>query len=288
MRRMNSISGGRTSAYMAVHFPADFNVFAAVCIDNQASKVKDKGLLIAIRSKLERYNERYGEFIGSPEDPKTFKVVLDLEQMMGREIFWVRGESFDAMARRKKALPNQEWRFCTTEMKMRPIAEWIWQNNEAQKVSNCVGIRIDEAQRVKTEGHRSQSIDIQVGNHKSGKKKWLNFEFAEATYPLIFDDNGNYAPIKKSEIYGWADKSVLDFPVSSNCQFCFHKGVKELIENQQRHPDIFQAAEDMETAHGKGTMKKDLPIAKIKTMQVPPIQLSFWGGESCESVYCTD
>jgi hypothetical protein len=273
---------------MAVHFPSELNVFAAVCMDNPVSAIKDKGLLSAIRSKLERYDERFGQFIGSAEDPKMFKVVLDLEQMIGREITWVRGESFEVMVNRKKALPNQEWRFCTTEMKMRPIAGWIYYHNEGQKVLNCVGIRIDEAQRVKTEGHRSQSIDIQVGNHKSGKKKWLNFEFAEATYPLIFDADGNYAPIKKSEIYGWAEKSGLDFPISSNCQFCFHKGIAELIQNQQRHPDIFQSAEDMETAYGNGTMKKDVPIAKIKTMQKPAPQLSFWGGESCESTFCTD
>ena len=72
MKTMNSISGGRTSAYMAVHMPADINIFAAVCMDNQLAKIKDDGLLSACRKKLERYDERFGQFNGSAEDQRPF------------------------------------------------------------------------------------------------------------------------------------------------------------------------------------------------------------------------
>ena len=288
MKRLNSISGGRTSAYMAVHFPADLNVFAAVCMDNPHSAIKDTGLLKAVRSKLERFNEEFGEFIGSPEDPKTFKVVLDLEQMIGREISWVRGESFDKLTKRKNSLPCIDWRFCTTIMKMIPIAKFVYQATGGEKVLNCAGIRIDEPSRIKTEGHRTQVVDIPISKSAKGRNKWIKYEFAEATYPLVYAADGSIAPIRKNVIYDWAAQSGLDFPVSSNCQFCFHKGVSELIENQQRNPGIFQAGEDMEAEHGRGTMKKDLPLANIKKMQRPAFQLSFWGDESCESGFCTD
>ena len=284
---MNSISGGRTSAYMAAHLPADINVFAAVCMDNPLAKIKDAGLLSACRKKLERYDDRFGEFIGSAEDSKTFRVVLDLEQMIGKEIIWVRGESFEAMVNRKKSLPNQEWRFCTTFLKISPIAEFIFETI-GEKVINRQGIRIDEAQRIKAEGHRTQAIDIQIGNYANGNRKWLNFEFAEAAYPLVFDDEGKLDPIKKAEIYQWANGSGLDFPKSSNCQFCFHKSVAELIGNNAENPKIFQAAREMEELRPKGSMKKDYPISKIQRLQVPPIQLSFFGGDSCESGFCHD
>lgn len=33
MKTVTSISGGRSSAYMAVNFPTDVNIFALVCID---------------------------------------------------------------------------------------------------------------------------------------------------------------------------------------------------------------------------------------------------------------
>jgi diphthamide synthase (EF-2-diphthine--ammonia ligase) len=31
---INSLSGGKTSSYLAVHYPADIEVFAVVCIDD--------------------------------------------------------------------------------------------------------------------------------------------------------------------------------------------------------------------------------------------------------------
>jgi len=34
MKTVNSLSGGKTSAYLAAHFPADLDVFALVCIDD--------------------------------------------------------------------------------------------------------------------------------------------------------------------------------------------------------------------------------------------------------------
>jgi len=281
---------------MAAHFPADYNVFAAVCMDSPDAAIQDLGLLREIRQRLDPFTERFGEFIGSPEDPKTFRVILDLEQMIGQKIHWVRGESFEAMCRRKSALPNQDWRFCTTELKMRPIAEFVYKETGGGKVLNCTGLRIDEPQRVKTEGHRAQIVDIVIGKHNSGKQKWLKYEFAEAAYPLIFDDSGAISVRRKAEIYQWAYRSGLDFPERSNCQFCFHKQPAELKENQMRNPGIFTAGARMERnlqerkhAASLPSMKKDLPLQKIIDMRELPEQLAFFfGGESCDSGFCND
>jgi len=60
-----------------------------------------------------------------------------------------------------------------------------------------------------------------------------------------------------------------------------------LIENNGRHPGIFEAAVSLESSCGS-SMKKDLPLDKVRGMVVPPVQLSFFGGDSCESGYCTD
>jgi hypothetical protein len=272
---------------MAVHYPADYDVFSVVCMDHPGAGIADPGLLRECRAKLSRYDDRYGEFMGSAEDPKTFRVVLDLEQMMGREIFRVRGESFESLVGWKKAVPNQAWRFCTTEMKMRPIAEWVY-HHVGEKVLNCQGIRVDEAHRLKSDGHRSQVVEVLVGRTKTGRRRrWEHFEFGEACYPLVFGEGGELAAVRKPDIYAWAAGSGLDFPVRSNCQFCFHKNVSELIENNGRHPGIFEAAVSLESSCGS-SMKKDLPLDKVRGMVVPPVQLSFFGGDSCESGYCTD
>jgi len=294
MKTLNSISGGRTSAYMAAHFHADFNVFVAVCSDNKLAQPKDLGLLSEIRRKLCAFDAEFGEFIGSPEDALTFKVVLDLEQMIGSEIVWLRGESFEALVKRKSLLPNTEWRVCTTETKMQPIARFIYEKTGGGKVLNRVGIRIDEAQRIKAEGYRTQTIKLRFPKGENGRHKHLNYEFAEASYPLVFDDEGNLRVVRKSEIYQWASQSGLIFPDSSNCQWCFHKNTLELLGNQQRNPDIIEAGAQMEAAFSakKGkpcTMKKDLPLSSLATMQKPLQQFELFEGlGACESTYCTD
>ena len=95
MVTVNSISGGKTSAYIAVHYPADYEVFSVVCLDDVRCKVKDPSVLLYAQAKLEKYNNRYGQFIATAEDDKTLKAMMDLEQYIGREIIWVRGLSYD-------------------------------------------------------------------------------------------------------------------------------------------------------------------------------------------------
>jgi hypothetical protein len=41
---VNSISGGKSSCYMALHYPADVNLFAVVCIDEPKCRPKDAAI----------------------------------------------------------------------------------------------------------------------------------------------------------------------------------------------------------------------------------------------------
>ena len=45
MITVNSLSGGKTSSYLAVHYPADYDIFSLVCIDDKNSAPKDKLLV---------------------------------------------------------------------------------------------------------------------------------------------------------------------------------------------------------------------------------------------------
>ena len=82
---------------MAVHYPADYNIFSLVCINDNKCAPIDKSIVKIINDKFEKYGylEKYGEFIATAEDDKILKVILNLEQMIGSEIIWVRGESFE-------------------------------------------------------------------------------------------------------------------------------------------------------------------------------------------------
>ena len=125
---------------MALHYPADYNVFALVTIDQVKCKPLDAGIVKYVSEKLNY------DFIATAESDATLYAMQDLEQLLGKEITWVKGQSFDKLNKSRKALPNQMWRFCTTEMKMRPIFDW-WFKNIGEKVKMGVGFRYDEKKR---------------------------------------------------------------------------------------------------------------------------------------------
>ena len=53
MKTVNSLSGGKTSSYIAVHYPADIEIFALCCIDcHNAGKNIDKQM-------KQRVNDKY-------------------------------------------------------------------------------------------------------------------------------------------------------------------------------------------------------------------------------------
>jgi hypothetical protein len=86
MISINSLSGGKTSSYIAVHYPADYNIFSLVCIDDYRCAPKDKSIIKYVNDKLERHQLQYGEFIATAEDDMTLYAMRDLEQYIGMEI----------------------------------------------------------------------------------------------------------------------------------------------------------------------------------------------------------
>ena len=138
MLKVHSLSGGKTSSYMAMHYPADYNVFALVTINDQSCAPKDAGLIKKVSDKLQK------DFIATAEDDQTLVAMFDLEQLIGREIIWVSGISFDDCVDTKGGwLPSKLRRFCTIEMKIRPIWDW-WFKNINQKIKMGIGYRYEE------------------------------------------------------------------------------------------------------------------------------------------------
>lgn len=70
MKTINSLSGGKTSSFMAVHYPADYNLFSLVCIDDLKCQPKDKSIIKMVNDKLDKngFIKEYGEFIATAED----------------------------------------------------------------------------------------------------------------------------------------------------------------------------------------------------------------------------
>jgi hypothetical protein len=295
METVNSLSGGKTSSYMAVHYPADYNIFAVVCIDDPKCAPKDKQIVQAINDRLGAEKiKTYGEFIASAEDDKTLKVIFDLEQKLGKEIIWTRGDSFDAINKKSNAIPNYVRRFCTTGMKLDPIFYW-WQDNfNEQTVSMNLGYRIDEIERgymydesiKKFVPKPEKPYHAIVGKSKNGRNKWADVYWRETNYPLI-TNQVNHRMVRE-----WAETTALDFPSDSNCVGCFWKNVQQLRKNWDDNPEKMQWFADQEkkikSKSGKPRRwKTEATYEQIKTIGLQ--QDFFFGtGSGCQAGFCTD
>jgi hypothetical protein len=265
---VTSLSGGKTSSYMAIHYPTDYNVFALVTIDSPECAPKDSGLVKWVSDKIGK------EFIATAEDDKTLVAVRDLEQLMGREIVWVTGISFDALIHKRKAVPNKMWRFCTTEMKMRPIFHW-WYDKKIPPVDMHIGFRYDEKERANSVTNSFKAVTGKRGT----KNKWETLEWRTPKFPLIDARVGHYT------VSEWAKKSGLIFPPDSNCVGCFWKPVQQLRKNFDDNPEKMEWFSSKE-AKGK-QWQTDMSYAQIKKVGLQ--QDFFFGtGSGCQAGYCTD
>jgi len=273
MKIVNSLSGGKTSSYMALHYPADYNVFSVVCIEDKRCTPKDKGIVKLISEKLGK------EFIATAESDKTLKVILDLEQQLGSKINWVAGKTFEQVIQHRKFLPNMMMRFCTSDMKLDPIFNFC-RDHIADVVEMNIGFRYDEKERGERNKTNTHYKTI-VGRTKNGKQnKWDNVYWRELSFPMIDDKTVNADVIK------WSKKSGLIFPEDSNCVGCFWKPIQQLRKNWEDEPQKMQWFSDMEIIMGK-KFKKEMSFEEIKKVGLQ--QSFFFGtGSGCQAGFCTD
>ena len=270
MKVINSLSGGKTSSYMAAHYPADYNIFSLVRIEADYCKPKDQSIIRYVEDKLGM------EFIATAESDITLYTMRDLEQHIGKEIIWVTGDTFDAICRKKKALPNLMQRFCTTEMKVVPIADW-WLKNLNEKVAMQVGFRYDEFER----SFRFRTdVKLKVAKHDNGNNRWQEFEWREGRFPLI------YNRVMHPTVQKWAASSGIIFPSDSNCVGCFWKPVQQLRKNWDDEPLKMRWFSELEKEM-KRTFRKEMSFEQIQTIGLQ--QDFFFGtGSGCQAGFCTD
>ena len=286
MKTINSLSGGKTSSYLAYHYPADYNLFSLVCIDDINSANKDKKLIQQVNDKLQKYCSNKPEFIATAEDDKTIKVILDLEQLIGQEIIWLRGDSFEIVNKKHgKTVPNMAMRYCTTDMKIKPIAEWVYNNigktecGDFQPVFSNIGIRYDEEHRAKIGDERKLNTKIVIGKRGS-QNKWKDFHWGIANYPLVNNKIHHYQ-IRKF----WETKNLI-FPEDSNCVGCFWKDVQQLRKNWDNNNSKMQWFADQES-NSKYNYKSNMTYEQIKRIGLQ--QDFFFGtGSGCQAGFCTD
>ncbi len=280
MITVNSLSGGKTSSYIAANYKADYNVFALV-------RTSDKNCMFPDKKIRQEVSDKLGvEFIGTLEDDTIIYTMIDLEQYIGQEISWVTGKTFDEVIVRGKMkyLPNVTQRFCTQDMKLKPIFEW-WDKNFTDPVEMRIGFRANETRRAKNMIEKSDkngnlSFKKIVGK-RGTRNKWADIPWQKPVFPLI-DDNIYKDSIEKY----WKDKPVR-FAYMNNCVGCFHRNPVLLKLMSDKHPEKFQWFIDQENTAGYGarTFKNGMKYIDIKN-SLKQTELFEDDFNDCDSGYC--
>lgn len=202
------------------------------------------------------------------EAPGTLDFVRNCEVYFGVDIVWVEydpinkfkvvnydtasrnGEPFEALIKKRKYTPNAVTRFCTTELKIRPMLKFLQsQGIRPVDVEMSIGIRADEPKRFKLEG-----IAKGIG--------W------DRVLPL------KEAEVTEADVNLFWKTMPFDLEIANyqgNCDLCFLKGQSKRIRLLREQPEIAEWWMRMEEITG-GTFTKFQTIAELlhisKTQQV--------------------
>ena len=155
-------------------------------------------------------------------------------ERIGRQAASVNGEPFEALIEKRKFLPNQQARFCSTELKVRTVKRYLrslgWEH-----WTNCVGLRADEPSRI---------------NKPKPPERWTVW------HPLA--DAG----IGKHDVTAFWDRQPFDLQLPNvngkcwlgNCDGCFLKSEANLAALARDYPERHAWWERMEArAHELST-----------------------------------
>tara|TARA_R100000654_G_scaffold1935_1_gene7074 strand:+ start:323 stop:1240 length:918 start_codon:yes stop_codon:yes gene_type:complete len=303
MKTVTSISGGMTSAYVAVNYPSDFNWFALVTTTDTDCAFTDPACSQYIQEKTG------SEVIGTLEDDMIIYTMMDLEQYMGRSIDMVVGSTFDDVVEHKGGwLPNKLHRYCTVEMKLRPLFRQ-WRSTCTDPVKMQIGFRANEQRRANNMKDRLNDDGLLefkdvVGKHPNGKNKWETIAWQTPTFPLI--DDGIF---KDQIVEFWKDKPVRFAPLN-NCVGCFHRNPLLLRQMFEAHPNkmswfnrkeqeklkilrqksaskgVFWDEKDRLNGRLQGTWKSEMKYEEIKKHRTQmTLDLEEWESD-CDSGHC--
>ena len=279
LKKVNSLSGGKTSSYVAANYKADYNVFSLVRTDDKRCMFPDAKIRQQVSDRIGK------EFIGTLEEDMIIYTMLDLEQYIGSKIDWVSGKTFDdVIIKTKKGtkyLPNKIARYCTTELKTMPILHWIYDVIK-EPVIMRFGYRANEMSRAKTMLEKTDEegftkVKATFTKLKDGRQSWGTYRYNKPEFPLIKDN------IYKDNIETyWKDKPVR-FAYMNNCVGCYWRSPLLLKKMSDKQPNKMQWFAEQETSQSKwrsDIMYKD--VIKWNT-QTELFDDDF---SECDSGYC--
>jgi len=153
------------------------------------------------------------------ELPETYEYLTRLQVILGKPIARLNAtRGFDHWFEVfRGTLPSPQMRWCTKNMKIKPIEAWI---GDAEAVS-YVAIRADESNR---KGYISTKSNIQ------------------SRFPFIEDGIDREGVMQILEDAGIGLPKYYEWRTRSGCYFCFYQRKAEWIGLAERHPELFERA----------------------------------------------
>ena len=282
MKTVNSLSGGKTSSYIAVNYPADYNVFSLVRTNDKLCEYPDAKVRQIVSDLIGC------EFVGTTEQDNIIRIMLDLSEKI--DIDWITGEPFEDIISQNKMkdgtyyLPNMMTRYCTTELKINPIFNY-WRENINEIVEMRIGFRKGEEKRANRLIDKLQDgvdeIKTIVGK-RGTQNKWGMIGWRKPKFPLIEDG------IKAIDIDKyWKQNKWVGFEKGyyNNCVGCFHRSPLFLNKMAQEHKNKMEWFAKMEKQNKPNTFIKGITYKEIMNWNMQT-ELSFDDFSECDSGYC--
>ena len=153
------------------------------------------------------------------ELPETYEFLARLEVILGKPIARLNAErGFDHWFEIfRGALPSPQMRWCTKNMKIKPLEQWIGDD----PAISYVAIRSDEANR---KGYISTKPNI------------------ESSFPFMEDGIDHAGVMRILDDAGIGLPAYYEWRTRSGCYFCFYQRKAEWIGLADRHPELFERA----------------------------------------------
>jgi 3'-phosphoadenosine 5'-phosphosulfate sulfotransferase (PAPS reductase)/FAD synthetase len=236
-----SFSGGRTSGYMLWR-----------CLEAGFSDETDVHVLFADTGK---------------ERDETYRFVDDCEHTWGVVIHRVfRPGYFTQLITDRRVLPNPVMRFCTQELKIRPMRDWMLARGY-DHWTNVVGIRADEPRRV---------AKMRAAAETRSERWDVDLPLADAGVML-------------ADITAFWRAQPFDLqlqPHEGNCDLCFLKGRDKVVNIVRDRPDLARWWAEQEARIG-GTFRADRPSYAAMLAQ-PDLFRDGQGDDALIECYCHD
>ena len=252
---MIQFSGGRTSAFMLRQI-LDTNgpLPDRVLVSFQNTGREFNETLDFVQECGERWNVRIVWLEYRPDAPR-FEVVSHNSAARN-------GEPFEALARKRKFLPNRVARFCTAELKVHCASRYA-RSLGWERWVNCTGIRADESRRVAV---------------NPPKERWTPW------HPLIA------ANVSKRDVVEFWSRQPFDLRLANingrtphgNCDGCFLKSEANRAALARDFPERFAWWVRMEELSGS-TFRPAEPYAALADFVKHQGRLFDENGEWCQA-----